>query len=70
MTSVTIDLEPEQIDLIIVEELKANYKFINTHSSNNNVLDRSILPHIQAILEYYMTPSEINIWKAENEVDL
>ena len=68
MTRITIDLEPEQIDLIIIQELKANYKFIS--DSNNSFSDRSILPHIYAILDYYMTPSEFSIWKIENEMDL
>ena len=65
MTKVTINLEPDQIDLIIVQELKANYKFIN--NSNNSISDKSILPSIKAILDYYMTPSEFSIWKIENE---
>jgi len=68
MTKVTINLKPEQIDLIIVQELKANYKFIN--NSNNSISDKSILPSIKAILDYYMTPSEFSIWKIENEMDL
>ena len=66
MTKVTINLEPEQIDLIIVQELKANYKFIN--NSNNSISDKSILPSIKAILDYYMTPSQLDAFK--NEMDL
>jgi hypothetical protein len=63
MTRVTIDLNPEQIDLIIIEELKANYKFIS--DSNNSFSDKSILPHIYAILDYYMTPSQLDVFKNE-----
>jgi hypothetical protein len=63
MTRVTIDLNPEQIDLIIIQELKANYKFIN--NSNDSYLDKSILPHIHTLLDYYMTPSQLDAWKNE-----
>ena len=63
MTRITIDLEPDQIDLIIIKELKANYKFIS--DSNNSISDKSILPSIHAILDYYMTPSQLDAFKNE-----
>ena len=63
MTRINIELEPEQIDLIIIQELKANYKFIT--DSNNSLSDKSILPSIHAILDYYMTPSQLDAWKNE-----
>jgi|GEM_PF-4843636 len=66
---ITIQLTLDQIDDIVVEELKCAYE-MNMHGSkidcSDDVIepDYGLLEAIKKVLMYYMLPSEYDEWEA------
>ena len=63
----TIELLQEQIEAIIVEDLKEAYE-MNMHSERDEGgfilgLDGDLLQSLDTVLQYYMAPSEYRKWK-------
>jgi hypothetical protein len=52
-----IELHVEQIDQIVVEELQESYK-----TNLEDPISPEILDALEAVLAYYMNPSEYTVW--------
>jgi len=60
----TLALTNDQIDSIVVDELKAAYDRERGPSRDGGGVgpDWDVLDAIEAVLRYYMSPSEFNVW--------
>ena len=56
---VTIDLEPESIDVLIVESLQ---EAIDNTEACEHEDDRAVLPALHSVLEYYMGAEPYQEW--------
>ena len=72
MNTRTFELTDEQVDAIIVEELKLAYELncsLNKIDCSDDYIDPDyqLLDAIEKVLEYFMTKGEFDQWKIERE---
>ncbi len=58
----TVDLDQDQVDYLVVENLKHDYRSM---AVNPMPEDEELLNAIDVVLEYYLSPEQLKDWREE-----